>query len=379
MSNYDAKLLQGTIPYWNELYQHGSFDSYWKDRALETKMQNIHCAVLTVGGWFDAEDMWGALNLYQNTERQNKGIFNALVMGPWSHGQWAGRNGQSLGPWQFGQDTSDYYRENIEFPFFERYLNNKTDAAPTAEATLFETGSNKWRTFAKWPVETTPFYAYLDGNRSVSFTKPTASGAGDTYTYDPAAPTPYIAEWETSKRRPTTYMVADQTWASTRPDVLTYTSAPLTEDTTFAGAVGVEFWAATTGTDADFVVKVCDMYPEGTDATSPTGDSLANKMLLLRGDILRGKFRDSFEKPAPFVPNQPTKVNFTMNDVLHTFKKGHRIVIQVQSAWFPLVDRNPNVFTDIYKAKDADFKPANITILHTPKYPSRVKFGLLKP
>lgn len=373
LANWDAKLLKGKLPYWYELMDNGTYNDYWKDRALPQQMKNVKCACLFVGGMFDAEDMWGALYNYAHTERQNRGIQNFLVMGPWFHGMWAGGTGQTFGDIDFGSQTSTFYRDEIEFPFFEKYLRGQNIPAP-AEATIFETGANQWRKFAQWPPKgLRDFDLFFTGNKGLSTTKPSDTGS-ESYDYDPAAPTPYIADYKDSKRRPREYMIADQRFAAARPDVIAYQTAPLPADQRVVGPVDADLWITTTGTDLDLVVKIIDVWPDDAQEKSPKGDSIAGYQQLIRGDIFRGKFRNSFEKPEPFKPGEPTRVKFKLNEMLHTFKKGHRIMVQVQSAWFPLVDRNPNQFVDIYKAKDTDFIKATITLLRDPKHPSAIKF-----
>jgi len=371
----DTKVLKRRLPYWTEINNHPNYDEYWQDRALPPHLKNVHCAVLTVGGWFDAEDQWGALNTYAAMEKQNPGIPNTLVMGPWYHGMWADGRGESFGDVSFGMPTSEWYRENVEFPFFERYLRGQKVPAP-AEATVFETGGNRWHTFGQWPpnglAKTTVFLA---GGKALTDVAPTDSGS-ESYVYDPAHPTPYIADLK-SDGRPAEYMLADQRWADKRADVSTYQGNIIDRDLTVAGPIDVDLWASTTGTDADFVVKVIDVWPNDSAAKGPSGTPMAGYEQLLRGDIMRGKFRNSFSKPEPFVPGEPTRVHFKLNDVFHTFKAGHRILIQIQSAWFPLVDRNPNKFVDIYHAVPSDFQPATITLYHDPAHPSSLTFGRL--
>ncbi|AIE85719.1 CocE/NonD family hydrolase [Fimbriimonas ginsengisoli] len=375
LAEIEKKYFKGRIPYWNEVARHGTYDDYWKDRALPPHMKNVKCAVLTVGGLFDAEDMWGALNTYAATERQNPGIPNFLVMGPWYHGMWAEGEGTAFGDLSYGMATSQWYRENVEFPFFERYLRGQ-EVPPPAEATIFQTGANRWRTFTQWPPAGLGKYSvYLGEGHTLTESAPGTEGA-DSYENDPARPTPYIADLS-SKERPATYMVDDQRWAEKRSDVATYKGPVLARDLTVAGPVDVDLWASTTGTDADFVVKVIDVWPADSTDVSSRGRPMAGYEQLLRGDIMRGKFRNSLEKPEPFVPGQSTRVHFRMNDVLHTFKAGHRIMVQVQSSWFPLVDRNPNRFMDIYQATTSDFQPATITLHHDPAHPSSVSFGTL--
>lgn len=367
VANVEPKVYKGGVRFWGDILNHSNFDKYWKDEELPSKMTGVKCAVLTVGGWYDAEDQWGALNLPNAIEKLNPGVTSLRVMGPWFHGGWAGGTGHSLGPIDFGSDTSTYYRDNVEFPFFDHYLRD-ANVPSLPKATMFETGANKWLSFSQWPpVELKSTKYFLNSNRSLATSQPGGAG-GDSFISDPADPTPYLADYKTSKGRPLDFPLSDQRFAEKRSDVLTYTAAPFTDTFTVAGPIDVDFWITSTGTDADLVVKVIDVLTEG---------DLAGDEEMVRSDVFRCKFRDSFEKPTPIKPGEPTHVHFKLNDVLHAFQKGHRLMVQVQGSWFPLVDRNPNVFEDIYKASDSDFKKAIITVLHDPKHPSSIGFGVL--
>lgn len=365
---------KGLIPYWNELLDHPNYDQYWKDRSLPDHMKGVKCAVLTVGGWFDAEDQWGALNTYKYTEKQNKAP-NFLVMGPWYHGMWASPVGTTFGDLDYGQNTSKWFQDNVEFPFFEKYLRGQA-VAPPAEATVFETGANVWRTFPSWPPKGMGKATfYLADGKAISTAK---SKGSDAFVNDPAAPTPYLADYANKRGRTREYMVDDQRWAESRPDVLSYKGEPFAADTTVAGPIDVDFWVATTGTDMDLVVKVIDVYPDDATDKTPKGASMGGYELNVKADVFRARFRKSFETPEPFVPGQPTRVRFKMNDLLHTFRKGHRLMVQVQGSWFPLVDQNPNKFIpNINRATPGDFQKATITVLHDGKHPSSVTFGTL--
>jgi len=318
--------------------------------------------------------MWGAQNLFRYSERQDRGIPNFLCMGPWYHGMWSAPNGTTLGDLNFGGNTSDWYRENVEFPFFEKYLRGQNVPEP-AKATVFETGENQWHKFAQWPPSGLHnSKVYLGDGKTLQPTRPDKPGS-DSYENDPAHPTPYLADYETSTRRTRTYMVDDQRWAGSRSDVVAYTGAVLDKDFTVAGPIDADFWITSTGTDADLVVKVIDVWPADSAAKSAAGVSMAGYEQELRADVMRCRFRDSFEHPKPIVPGQPTRVHFKLNDVLHRFLKGHRIMVQIQSDWFPLVDRNPNKFVDTYKAQPSDFQKATLTILHEPRHASSLTFG----
>jgi len=350
------KFYKGRIPFWGKIMNHDRYDGYWQNRSVPPRMKNVKCPTLVVGGWFDAEDLYGTLNTYQGIERLNPGGPHWLVMGPWSHGMWAGGGGDSFGGLSFGQPTSDVFQNQIEFPFFDAYLRGP-GGLKRPEAQVFETGTNRWRTFEQWPPAiATPYTVYLAGPGHLD-TVPGPSGK-ETYISDPANPVPY--QDGVLGGRSATYMVDDQRFASKRSDVLTYQTDELEKDLTVAGRINVDLNVTTTSTDADFIVKVIDVYP------SDAGD-LADRQVLVRGDVMRGKFRNGFSTPAPFVPGKPAHVPIVLNDVLHTFKKGHRLMIQVQSSWFPLVDRNSQTYGNNFYAKPADYKKATIGILHSSK------------
>jgi putative CocE/NonD family hydrolase len=336
---------------WKDFVNHPDYDDFWQARALPEQMKNVKCAVLTVGGWYDAEDCWGALNLYKVTEKQNKGIVNAIVMGPWTHGMWAGRDGSRLGDASFGSDTSKVFQDEIEAPFFDRFL-RAASSAPVAEAKMFETGGNQWRMFTQWPpAEAKPALWHLTGDKKVSMT---IAGPPATLRYvsDPTNPVPH--ESGVIKTRTVTYPVEDQRFAITRPDVLTFVSDVLTEDVTIAGPVDVEAFVTVDSTDIDVVAKLIDVYPSDAHGAD------AGDYRLVRGDVMRARYRNSFSNPGPLVPGQKARVPFSMPDVLHRFQRGHRIAVQVHSSWFPLVDRNPQKFVNIYKASPDDFVKANV-------------------
>jgi putative CocE/NonD family hydrolase len=374
LPNFDANYYKGDVPFWNDLMNHPTYDQWWKDRSLPDHMRNVRSAVLTVGGWFDAEDMWGALNLYKQTKAKNPNTPVFLTMGPWFHGMWSRQPGKTFGDLDFGGNTSSYFEDEIEFPFFEKYLRGQ-NVPPPAPLTLFNTGANKWRKFESWPPKNlTKMNEYLGPDGSITEKHPSQDG-NDSYVNDPSNPTPYLADLKSSART-REYMIDDQRWADSRTDVLTYRGATEGHDTTAAGPIDVDFFVSTTGTDADFVVKVIDVWPSDTTAMDRTGKSMAGYEQELRADIFRGKFRDSYSDPKPFMPGKPTRLHFHLNDVLHTFLRGHRMEIQIQSNWFPLVDRNPNQFEDIYKAKDSDFQKATITIYRSKKMPSHISFGV---
>lgn len=376
-----SRIIGDSVAFWHEMYAHPTYDSWWKARNVRNFLEHVKPAMLEVGGLFDAEDCFGAWNTYKAIETKNPGANNRLVMGPWYHGQWASNDGTHLGNIRFGSNTAEYYANNIEIPFFNYYLKGKGPAPDIAEATIFFSGENKWKRLPKWPpanMEAQPIY--LQENGRLSFTKPVAGNSFSEYVSDPAKPVPYTEDVHFS--RTINYMTDDQRFAARRPDVAAFESEVLDNDITLAGPVVASLIASTSTTDADFIVKVIDVFPDDfkyeedaatehrrvPSSTYPMG----GYQMLVRGEIMRGKFRNSFEKPEAFVPNQPAAVKFTMPDVAHTFLKGHRIMIQVQSSWFPLTDRNPQQFMDIYKATDKDFKKATIRIYHDATHPSSV-------
>jgi uncharacterized protein len=379
--------------YWEDNLAHPTYDAFWKPRAIAPHLRDVTPAVLTVGGWFDAEDLAGPLRIYRAIEQQSPSSSNRLVMGPWAHGGWSRGDGDKLGALAFDVKTGAEFRERFERPFFEHYLRD-APLAEEPEAAVFVTGDNAWRTPPAWPpAEATPHTFYLaqggtladaPGRPRRADTRTQGSGANadksgaeaDEYVSDPDRPVPYVPHPGTGMRRD--YMTEDQRFAATRPDVLVYQTPALADDMTVVGPVHVSLHVSTTGTDADWVVKVIDVYPD--DASAPVGSSgarLAGYQQLVRGEPFRGKFRDSFERPAPFVPNQPAAIAFDMPDVAHTFRRGHRLMVQVQSSWFPLIDRNPQVFMNIPSAKPGDFRPATNRVWHSADRPSSIRVLVL--
>lgn len=374
LANADKKYYKGNIAFWNEMMAHPNYDEFWQARNTRPHLVNIKPAVMTVGGWFDAEDLFGALNTYKAIERQNPGAQNILVMGPWFHGGWSRSDGDALGNVQFGSKTSGFYRENIELPFFNYYLKDKGEMK-LPEAYLFNTGANEWRTFAQWPPKNTEERSiYLDASGAATMTAPAKKEGFVEYVSDPAKPVPFINNTAIGMTRE--YMTDDQRFAATRPDVVVYQTEPMTDSLTVAGPIKVSLDVSTTGTDADFIVKVIDVYPDDAPdrAFNPAQVRMGGYEMLVRGEPFRARFRNSFSKPEAMTPGKLTHIEFEMPDVLHTFLKGHRLMIQVQSSWFPLVDRNPQKFVNINTATAADFQKATQHIYCT----SRVIFNVMK-
>jgi len=347
LSQVNARYFHGRIPFWNEVMAHGTRDEYWKVRDLRPHLRAIRPAVLVVGGWFDAENLFGSLQTFRTLELQSPATVQTLVMGPWYHGAWANDAGERLGDVDFGSSTSEFFQRDVELPFFLHHLKGGPDPQ-LPRALVFQTGSNRWERYDAWPPKgIRKQRLYFRAGRHLDPGAPSDPGEADEFPSDPARPVPFFDSPRVDM--PIEYMTADQRFVAHRPDVLTYRTAPLEEDLVVAGPIRVHLDVSTTGTDADWVVKVIDEHPEGP---------LAGYQQLVRGEVMRGKFRNSLEHPEPFVPGQTATVEWELNDVFHAFQKGHRLMVQVQSSWFPLMDRNPQVFTDIYRARPQDFQPA---------------------
>jgi hypothetical protein len=375
LANANARYFKDDVAFWNEVMRHETYDDFWKARNLRPHLQRIRPAVMTVGGWFDAENLFGALETYRRVEATSPGICNILVMGPWRHGGWGRGDASSLGHVPFNAKTGEFYREKIELPFFEFHLKDKGEFKHP-EAWVFETGTNQWRRHDAWPpkdAQAKTLYFHAGGR--LAFEPPAESEARDAfdeYLSDPAKPVPFLDKIAIGML--SEYMVADQRFAARRPDVLVYETDVLPEDVTVAGPVQADLLVSTTGTDSDWVVKLIDVYPDDypDPSPNPTGVRMGSYQQLVRGDVMRGKFRNSFEKPEPFTPGKPTSVRFTLQDCYHTFRAGHRIMVQVQSTWFPLVDRNPQTFVVIPEAKESDFRKATQRVYRSRDLASRV-------
>ncbi len=381
--NITATYFEGQENVWNDLILHPNYDEFWQSQRILDQLYSVAPAVMTVGGWFDTDDLYGTFHVYQSIEEKNPGIFNILVVGPWRHGGWARDRGDQLGHIQFGSETSLFYQQNIELPFFNHYLKDKGEAG-LPEMYGFITGSNQWVTFDSWPpedLEDRQIYFHQGGK--LSFDPPRSKKkVYDEYISDPANPVPYTSE--IGSRYPSLvwprYMIGDQRFADRRPDVLSYQTDALEEDITLAGPLQADLWVSTSGTDSDWIVKLIDVFPDSTENPEdlPVGVHMAGFQMMVRSEVIRGRFRNSFEQPEPFRPNRPTRVSFTLQDVLHTFQKGHRIMVQVQSTWFPMVDRNPQKYVDnIFFADEDDFIIATQRVYRSAKYPSCLQVGIL--
>ncbi len=381
-----GQLIGDSIKFWKDLYAHPDYDDWWKARNARTAMYGIKPAMLVVGGLFDAEDCFGAWNLYKAIEKQSPSTNNKIVMGPWYHGQWASMDGSYLGNVKFGSNTSFNYQNNIEIPFFNYYLKGKGDDPQLAEATIFFSGANEWKKLPQWPpADMQPTAIYFAPGGALTWTAPPTGTAAAEYISDPAHPVPYTEDVHFSRTRE--YMTDDQRFASRRPDVLTFQTPVLEEDLTLAGPVIANLKVAISTTDADFVVKIIDVFPDNFsypgDINQPNrgvGGSypMGAYQMLVRGEIMRGKYRNSFSKPEPFKPGKTETVKFDLPDIAHTFKKGHRLMIQVQSSWFPLADRNPQKFVDIYTCDESDFQKATIRIMTNAANSSSIQLPVVK-
>ncbi|HSB92073.1 MAG TPA: CocE/NonD family hydrolase, partial [Flavitalea sp.] len=372
-----TKLMGDSIAFWKDLMNHSTYDTFWRARNARAHVDVIPAgtATLVVGGLFDAEDCFGAWRTYEAIEKKAKNN-NRLVMGPWYHGQWASSNGTSMGNVQFGSNTSTWYQENIEHPFFDHYLKESGDDSKIPEASIFITGANEWKQFETWPPAASKNKElFFQPGNVLSWTKPTSTKSFTEYTSDPAKPVPYTEDVHLDRTRE--YMTDDQRFASRRPDVIVFETTELGEDLTIAGTVMANIQASISTTDADFVVKVIDVFPEEFKYATKDPYPMGGYQMLVRGEIMRGKFRKSFENPVPFKPGTIETVKFALPDIAHTFKKGHKLMIQVQSSWFPLADRNPQKFMNIYQAGASDFQKSTIRLYHDAGHASSVTLPVL--
>jgi putative CocE/NonD family hydrolase len=381
LNQVNRKFFDNRVPFWDSLVIHDTYDQFWKKRNTLPDLRNIKPAVLTTGGWFDGEDLYGTINTYKYIEEQNPGTYNILVMGPWIHGGWARTKGDSLGPVSFSGQNSEFYQKEVELKFFNHFLKDKGELE-LPEVLVFETGTNAWKKYDNWPPANSHVESlYLHEGNLLKFTKPAASGfLYDEYISDPDKPVPYSSVFHNSRMfYNKEYMVEDQRFASSRPDVVCYQTELLEKNMTIAGPVQADLYVSTSGTDADWIVKIIDVLPDTYTSQRPRTPvtEMAGYQLLLRGEILRGKFRRSYEKPESFIPGKVERISIKLQDINHTFQKGHRIMIQVQSTWFPLFDRNPQKFMNIFTAGERDFQKATQRIYHSAGYPSCIIFSVV--
>jgi putative CocE/NonD family hydrolase len=382
-----TKLMGDTIAFWKDVMSHPNYDAWWQARDARNATKDLQPAMLWVGGLFDAEDCWGAWNSYKAAEKNNPGkAFNKIIEGPWSHGQWSNNTAYSMGNIHFGSNTSEYFQQHFEIPFFDYFLKGKGSIDSIAEANIFVTGTNEWRSFAQWPpADKTDKTIYLQPNEKLSWDKPALQNSFSEYTSDPNKPVPYEGDVQFNRSR--TYMDADQRFAERRPDVLTFKTDTLTEDVTVTGNIIADLLTSISTTDADFVVKVIDVFPEyagynevdiyaENDPLNPP--PAGGYEMLVRGEIFRGRYRNSYEHPSAFTPDKIEEIKFELPDIAHCFKKGHCIMVQIQSSWFPLADRNPQQFIDIYHCDEKDFIKSNVKIWHDDQHASKLILPVLK-
>ena len=379
LKNADEKHFEGEIAFWKEIVAHPNYDEFWQARNILPHLKNIKAAVMTVGGWFDTEDLYGPLKTYRHVEQNNPGIFNVLVMGPWSHGGWTRTEGEKLGRAEFGFKTSRYYQEHVELAFFNHFLKGEGEL-DLPEALVFETGANRWRSFDAWPPEGAKQTSlYLRKGGALAFDVPqSGEEVHDEYVSDPAKPVPYTMEITAGWAKK--YMTEDQRFAAWRPDVLVYKTEPLEDDLTLAGPILADLWVSTSGSASDWIVKVIDVFPgeiPGHEDSSAKPDP-GGRQQLVRAEAMRGRFRESYETPRPFVPGEITRVSVELLDVLHTFKRNHRVMVQIQSTWFPFVDRNPQKYVpNIFEAAEEDFIEATQRVYRSTLHPSNIRVGIL--
>lgn len=376
--NSEDHFYKNRNPYYHENFDHPNYDSHWQKRNILPHLKGIKHAVMVVGGWYDEQDLYGTFNTYKAIEKQNPGIQSTFVVGPWVHGGWAGSSGQTLADVDFGTKVSPFYQENIEAKFFKHHLIDTTSALDLPEAYLFETGTNQWRKFDTYPPKGAKEKSlYFHAKGKLSFTAPTQLSSASDYISDPNHPVPFSGKINDGFSA--SYMVEDQRFAYQRPDVLSFETDVLDKDMTLAGAITAKLKVATSGTDADWVVKVIDVYPMDAQNDPKKPEVVfGGYQQLIRSEIIRGKFRNSVEKPEPFVPNKITDVHFDLQDVLHTFRKGHKIMVQVQSSSFPWADRNPQKFMNIFEAKESDYQKASHKVYHEKNAASYLKISVLE-
>jgi uncharacterized protein len=376
--NSEDGFYKGRNTFYHENFEHPDYDNHWKIRNILPHLKNIKHAVMVVGGWYDEQDLYGTFNTYKAIEKQNPNIKNIFVVGPWVHGGWAGGSGQNLADIDFGTKVSPYYQENIEAKFFHHYLIDDSKPLDLPEATLFETGTNKWRSFDTYPAKgTVEKLLYFQPNGKLSFDAPNSKNAFTDYISDPNKPVPFSSKINDGFSAD--YMVEDQRFAYFRPDVISFQTDALDKNMTLSGQIKAFLKVSTTGTDADWLVKVIDVYQQNEENPDKKSEVVfGNYQQLVRSEIIRGKYRNNVSKPEPFVPNQMTDVNVELQDVLHTFKKGHRVMVQIQSSCFPWADRNPQKFMDIFKAEPVDYQKATQKVYHQKGAESYLKVGVLE-
>lgn len=368
--------FKDTRPFWSDMMRHANYDDWWKARSAANACLDMKPAVLVVGGLFDAEDCYGAWNAYKEIRRQSPETDCRIVFGPWFHGGWDRSLGDSLGKVRFESNTAELYREKMQLPFFDYYLRDGQKLDSLHEATIFFSGENRWRSFSSWPTTAKNVELYFSENKSLSFDKPRKERISTKYVSDPDSPVPY--DENITQERTREYIVNDQRFAEKRKDVITFQTDVLDKDLTVAGSIVADLRVAISTTDADFVVKVIDVFPSDFRYADRPGADMGGYEMLVRGEVFRGRYRNSYEKPEAFVPGKPTQVKFDLPDVAHTFRKGHRLMVQVQSSWFPLVDMNPQQFVNIYTCSSKDFVKSTVSLFLNASFPSKIVLPVLK-
>ncbi|MEE3371136.1 MAG: CocE/NonD family hydrolase [Planctomycetota bacterium] len=379
VANVNRRYFKNRVPTWNEYMEHPNYDEYWRQRDALRDLKGIKHPVLHVAGWFDAEDFYGPMSIYYTVEEENPENQSTLVVGPWRHGGWAAETGESLGDIRFGARTSEYFRQQIEFPFFQYHLKDQ-GTPPKGEAIVFETGANQWRSYDHWPPKSAQevnLYFQVNGQLSFSAPQEPVPETSDMFVSDPRKPVPFSAAIRNTQGH--TWMVEDQRFASRRSDVLVYQTEPLQHDVVIAGPIIASLQVAVTGTDADWIVKLIDVYPSDAPDDSPRGKQvrMGGYQMLVAGEVMRSRFRNSFEDPQPLVPGEVTAIEYDLRDKYHCFLKGHRIMVQVQSTWFPVIGRNPQRFVDTYHASAEDFQAATHQVFRSAQHPSHLKLHVL--
>jgi len=377
LATVNEKYLLGKIPSWNDFVAHPNYDAFWQKQAMASYLTWVTVPTLTVAGWWDQEDFYGPQKIYETLEPHDSGKMNFFVAGPWNHGGWMRSDGSALGRIKFGSNTSKYFREKIQAPFFAHFLKGK-GGWEVKEAVTFETGTNAWQLYDEWPPRklTADRSLYFREGRGLSFEAPTMADAAafDSYVSDPSRPVPYRPRPVEATYDPRgsgwgAWLVGDQRFVDLRPDVLSWETAPLAEDVTVTGRISARLFASTTGTDTDWIVKLIDVYP-GDFPAEPT---MGGYELMIADEVFRGRFRASFEKPGPLVPGRVTDFTIDLHAADHRFLKGHRIMVQVQSTWFPLIDRNPQTYVEnIFLAKASDYRPATQRVFRSRAHPSHI-------
>jgi len=382
LANVNAKYLRGKIPTWNDYVAHPDYDAFWQRQTMIPHLTSVKVPTLNVAGWWDQEDFYGPVRIYEALERHDAQKQNYLVVGPWRHGGWAGGAGDALGAIPFGSATAEFFRDRVQAPFFAYFLKDK-GTRDFPEALTFEAGANTWRRWDQWPPtkQTDVRPMYFGANEVLNATAVPSAGSGfDEFVSDPAHPVPYLHRpiqptYFPGGSKWSTWLVEDQRFVDDRADVLSWESPPLEADLAIAGEVVAHLFASTTGSDADWIVKLIDVYPE----EYPERWDLAGFQLMVSNEVFRGRYRTNFEKPAPIEPGKVLEYTWSLHTQNYTFKKGHRVMVQVQSTWFPIIDRNPQTFVpNIFEAKDSDFKVATHRIHRGPEYPSRVDLPVVR-